>query len=262
MRADVERVLGKPVVDSNVYDAPDGRAIIHYSRGGPCEEGLPGLGNIPPDTVVDIYVSLKQEVKLSDVLTPGKAYSQIHAAHILGMIYYENNENGISFTTINGMVGSISYFGSAEDEKKFSCGEYKYAAPLSTNPNSVRFEQYPFDSYGKISFEDATARLDNFVIQLLELNKEKFEYRAFIIVYAGRSAHIGEAQSVADCTKNYLVKVREANPDSIIAVDGGYRDEFIIQLYIMPNDAYPPVLMPTVSPKNVQLQEGAFKPCQ
>ena len=211
--------------------------------------------------MIKIYASLASCLKLSDILIPGKEYVQTHAVHT-PTIYYEDREEGVLYETNDGIVGSISYFGSAEDEKRFSCGDYKYAAPVPTNPNPMRVEQYPFDSYGKISFEDATARLDNFVIQLLELNKEKFEYRAFIIAYAGRSAHIGEAQSVADCTKNYLVKVREANPDSIIAVDGGYRNEFIIELYIIPKDSYPPVLMPTVSPKKVQLLEGTFKPCQ
>ncbi|HSP63906.1 MAG TPA: hypothetical protein VLQ90_13045 [Pyrinomonadaceae bacterium] len=248
-------------MDSDVYDGPDGRAIIHYSRGGTCEEGVPGLGNIPPDIVVDIYVSLKQEVKLSDVVVSGREYERIRAAHT-PHIYYVDKEKGVTFTAVNGMVGTISYFGSAEDEKKFSCGDYKYAAPVPTNPNAMRVEQYPFDSYGKISFEDATARLDNFVIQLLELNKEKSEYRGFIIVYAGRSAHIGEAQSVADCSKDYLVKVREANPETIVAVDGGYQGEFRVYLFITPNDAYPPMLLPTVSPRKVETLQSTFTPCK
>lgn len=260
-RADVERILGKPVLNRDVYDAPDGRAIISYSKGLPCEEGVPGLGNIPGDTVVEIYLSLTGSEKLSDLLVPEREYTRIQAAVHTPTIYYVDKQEGVQYTVQDGMVVSIGYVGSTEDEKKFSCGEYKYAAPLPANPNPMRVEQYPYDSYGKIRFEDAQARLDNFVIQLLQSNEKSRNYRGFIIVYAGRSAHAHEAQKVADCSKNYLVKVRQADPETIVAVDGGYQEEFTVQLYIYPIDAYPPMLLPTVSPKKVQMVKGRFKPC-
>jgi hypothetical protein len=259
-RADVERILGKPVVDRDVYDAPDGRAIISYSKGLPCEEGVPGLGNIPGDTVVEIYLSLTRFEKLSDRLAPGREYTQIQAVHT-PTLYYVDRQEGVRYTVQDGMVVSISYGGSTEDEKKFSCGEYKYAAPLPENPDPRRIEQYPYDSYGKIRFEDAKARLDNFVIQLLQSNEKSRDYRGFIIVYAGRSAHAHEAQTVANCSKNYLVKVRQADPETIVAVDGGYQDKFTVELYIYPIKAYPPMLLPTVSPKKVHIVKGRCKSC-
>src|SRR5438067_9820099 len=67
-RADVERILGAPVMDRNVYDAPDGRAIITYSDGSPCEVGLPGLGDIPKNAVIEIYLTLRQPIELSQLL--------------------------------------------------------------------------------------------------------------------------------------------------------------------------------------------------
>ena len=67
---------------------------------------------------------------------------------------------------------------------------------------------------------------------------------------------------MADCSKNYLIKVREADPDTIIAVDGGYQDEFRVELYILPKNAYPPLLMPTVSPKKVKILDGNVAPCR
>jgi hypothetical protein len=143
-------------VDSDVYDAPDGRAIISYSNGSPCEEGVPGIGKIPRDTVVEIYVSLTKLVKLSDLLVPGKEYSRIQAVHT-PTVYYVDKQEG---------------------------------------------------------------------------------------------------------AKNYLVKVRQADPETIVAVDGGYQEEFTVQLYIYPINAYPPVLLPTVSPKKVQILKGRFKPCR
>src|SRR5438105_4044811 len=86
-RADVERILGKPVMDRDVYDSTDGRAIISYSAGNPCEEGVPGIGNIPRDTVIEIYITLKDYLPVSDVLVSPKDYAQVHAVHTMHIYY-------------------------------------------------------------------------------------------------------------------------------------------------------------------------------
>jgi hypothetical protein len=259
-RADVERILGPPNVEDSGYDIEDERATITYASRR-CEADLPGGWNVPSNTVVEILVSLDREITLADLTVQANTMEPIYAVHT-SQINYLNAEEGIRYTTVDGLVRAITYIGSAEDEKKFSCGQYKYAAPVPDGAKLNRFEQYPFDSYGKIPFEDAKARLDTFVIQLLETNKEKPNSRGFILVYAGQSAHDAEAKAFADCAKNYLIKVRGADPDSIVAVDGGYQNEFKVELYIMPNDAYPPMIKPTVSPKKVQILEGEFDPCK
>lgn len=260
-RVDVERILGKPVFDQNVYDAPDGRAIVSYSSGAACEEGVPGLGNVPRDTVTEIRLSLAKPIKLSDLLIANRQYVQIQAVHT-PHVYYVDQIEGVRYTAEHGFVESIEYSGSVLDEKRFSCGEPKYAAPVPANPKAIRIEQYPLDSYGKIRFEDARARLDNFVIQLFQENEKKRNYRGFILVYAGKSAHVREARMLASCSKNYLVNVRHADRETIVAVDAGYREEFEVELYIYPIDAYPPMLLPTVSPSKVNILKGAFSPCK
>jgi len=257
-RADVEKLLGPPTFEDSGYDIDGERALISYSAQG-CAEDLPGGWNVPPNTVVNISVSSTKDLKLADVLVAGRNYEQIFGTHT-PHINYVDVQDGVRYLTIDGSVQTISYFGAEADDKKLRCGEYKYAAPVPAGAKN-KFEQYPFDSYGRIPFADAEARLDTFVIQLLELNKKQSNYRGFVIVYAGRSAHDKEAQSVAECSKNYLVKVREAPSETIVAVDGGYRDEFIVELYIMPNDAYPPMLMPKVAPRKVEILPGAFTPC-
>ena len=271
-RADVERLLGQPTLDKNVlgqpllnetfYDTEDGRARIEYSTGHPCEEGVPGLGNIPKDTVTQISLYFKSFAPLSSILVSGKHYTRIRETDN-PTVYYVDVEEGVSYTEQDGYVMGVSYSGAAADEKRFSCGEAKYAAPIpkDVDPDATRFEQYPLDRYGRIPFEDAQARLDNFVIQLFEMNKTKPEYRGFILVYAGSRAHENEAQLIVRCTKDYLVKVREAPEESIVAVDAGHREEFGVELYIYPIKAYPPRLLPTVSPRKVTTVKGAWEPC-
>jgi hypothetical protein len=256
--ADVDKLLGPPKFEDSGYDIDGERALITYSAQG-CEEGLPGGWNVPPNTVVSISVSSTKDLKLADVLVPGRNYEQVYRTDTPHVAYVDVQE-GVRYSTVDGSVQTISYFGTEADDKKLRCGEYKYAAPVPAGAKN-KFEQVPYDSYGKIPFEDAEARLDTFVTQLLDLNQGTPHYRGFIIVYAGRSAQAAEASTVAECSKNYLVKVREADPETIVAADGGYRDEFTVELYIMPNDAYPPMLMPTVSPKKVQILEGHLTPC-
>lgn len=258
-RADVEKLLGPPNNEDSGYDFEDEQAFITYGS-KKCEEDLPGGWNVPSNTVIEIRVSSNKDVTMADLPIRWQTLEQVFSVRT-ELIEYLDAEEGVRYATVDGLIRSITYIGSAEDEKKFSCGPYKYAAAVPEGAKLNRFEQYPFDSYGKIPFEDARGRLDNFVTQLLETSKARPNTRGFILVYAGQSAHEAEARNIADCAKNYLVKVRGANPDSLIAVDGGYQNEFKVELYIMPGDAYPPMLKPTVSPKRVQILTSPFEPC-
>jgi hypothetical protein len=258
-RADVERLWGPASADDSSYEIDGGRVLFVYSSQG-CQEGLPGGWNVPANTVVSISISSTKEIKLADVLVAGKTYDQFYRVHTPQLVDYVDIQEGVRYATIDESVQSTTYFGSEADDKKLRCGEYKYAAPVPAGAKN-KFEQVPYDSYGRIPFEDAEARLDNFALELHNLNEGKPHYRGFIIVYAGRSARAAEAGTTAACSKTYLMSVRNFDSDTIVAADGGYRDEFQVELYIIPNDAYPPQLMPTVSPKKVEILPGAVAPC-
>ncbi len=73
------------------------------------------------------------------------------------------------------------------------------------------------------------------------------------MVYAGQKALIAEASTRADRAKSYLVNVRKLPSEKVVAIDGGYRESFTIQLFIAPKDAGPPVPMPTLDPSQVQI---------
>ena len=70
------------------------------------------------------------------------------------MVDYVDVQEGVRYSTVDGSVQTITYFGSEADDKKLRCGEYKYAAPVPAGAKN-KFEQVPYDSYGKIPFEDA-----------------------------------------------------------------------------------------------------------
>ena len=263
-RADVQRLFGPPIDDKSpymwIYDFPEERAMIYFASGEPCEEGLSEGWKVPKDTVTEIYVTPSHYPKLSEVLTPGKEYTKIQAAHTPGIFYYFDSEEGIRVSSSNGVVHALTY-GPAAKDARLSCGEYKYAGPVPPGVKLASVEHYPFDTFGNIRLYDAHARLDNFVIQLFQLREQEPKWRGYIIYYAGRRSYRGEAQFKAKCYKDYLVRVRKMDPASLFAVDGGFREDMQVQLYLGRSDYYPPVLMPTVSPKKVKIIPRRLRSC-
>ena len=263
-RADVLRLLGSPADDNSPYDwkydFPDEWAMIHFSTGAQCKEGLPGGWKLPKDIVINIDVYPSTAKKISEVLTTGKEYERVVMAHTPSVSYYIDPADGLRFTVEIDVVSSVTY-GPTIKDKDYTCGEYKYAAPVAPGVKLKSAEAYPLDEFGNVRYEDAQARLDNFVIQLFHLKEEDPQWRGYIVVYAGPRSHTGEAQFKANCYKNYLVRVRKMDSGSVFAVDGGYREDMQVQLFLGRADYYPPALLPTVSPKEVQLIKRRLRSC-
>ena len=116
-----------------------------------------------------------------------------------------------------------------------------------------------FDQYGRINFEDEEARLDNFAIQLFSFPKAQ----GYIFAYAGRDSMKGEAAKRLLRAKAYLVGSRQMPPGRIVTVDGGYKEEFQVDLIVVPPGAIAPIAMPTLSPSEVEtLKVGPKSPAR
>src|SRR6185503_4766168 len=120
-----------------------------------------------------------------------------------------------------------------------------HSFPIPPPPLSVD----PFDfGYGRIKFEDEKARLDNFAIQLLNDPGAQ----GYIYAFAGRDSRKGEVAKRLRRAKDYLVGIRQMKPGRIVTIDGGYRENFIVILIIVPPGAVAPLAMPTLSPSQVE----------
>ncbi|MGI8565261.1 MAG: PKD domain-containing protein [Pyrinomonadaceae bacterium] len=113
-----------------------------------------------------------------------------------------------------------------------------------------------FDEYGNIRFNDEKARLDNFAIQL----QNDPTARATIIAYGGRRGRRGEAQARANRARDYLVNTRGIDAGRIDTVDGGYREDLTVELYIVPSGATAPTPSATVQESEVQFTRGRAAP--
>jgi hypothetical protein len=249
-RVDVERVLGLPNFNGWLYDFPEERAHISYSSGS-C--------NVPKDVVVEISTALAKIKPLKEVLIAGKEYERMFASDT-PIVYYLDPVEGVEYTVMEGMVQSITYLAARKD-RMLECGGHKYAVPVAEGVQLKSIEHYPFDSFGDISFENIKGRLDTFVIQLLNLQAHDSRWRGYVIVYAGRRAVNGEATFMANCARDYLVRVRGLAPESLNAVDGGFREEKTVELFLGRSDFYPPILKPTFTLAKVRIINRSLKSC-
>lgn len=79
---------------------------------------------------------------------------------------------------------------------------------------------------------------------------------AYIIVYDGRRSMRGEVQGWMNCIKNYLVELRGLDSNRIRVVNGGYRGNKTVELWLVtPADSLPKAT-PTIKPKDVKFRKG------
>jgi hypothetical protein len=110
--------------------------------------------------------------------------------------------------------------------------------PESQMPHKV-------DSYNdKIQGSEAEQwHLEDFREKLLKEPNTK----VYIIAYGGREDNPGKARRYALRAKNWLAEWRGIDPKRIVAFDGGRREEFIVELWLVPNDARPPEPTPSIN---------------
>ncbi len=112
-----------------------------------------------------------------------------------------------------------------------------------------------FDEFGDVNCEDEMARLDNLAVQV----QNEPETVGHIIVYGGRSGRRGEARARASRIKTYLVKIRGMDASRILTIDGGYRENLMVEIWMWPRRLGVPKASPTIHPKDVKFKKGRIK---
>lgn len=114
--------------------------------------------------------------------------------------------------------------------------------------------QWGFDEYdGDYPLGEAKARLDNFAYELKKI-PEPYAV-GYLVVYAGRRACPNEARTHAAWAKHYLVSEAGVPARRLIAIDGGYREQRRLEMWIRPRGDAPPYNHATVRPSEVRIVE-------
>jgi hypothetical protein len=154
---------------------------------------------------------------------------------------------------------------------KVMANGYSLACPIWTTTEKfntvVRIGYFKFDEYDQVCEEDEKARLDHFAIEL----QKNPDLVAYVIYYGGRcysSCEIdyprhrphyprrGETERRAGRIKPYLVETRGLDEDRIFVMDGGFRESWTAELWLVPQGAPPPPLAPTTNAKVIQYRTG------
>jgi hypothetical protein len=113
-----------------------------------------------------------------------------------------------------------------------------------------------FDEFPSIAFDDTKARLDNLAIEL----QNAPDATAYIFVYAGRRSRAGQADALGRRAADYLVNSRGVDSRRINIINGGYREDDYIEIWICPPGATAPQASPTVQPGDVQPTRERTRP--
>jgi hypothetical protein len=121
---------------------------------------------------------------------------------------------------------------------------YTFVRPPERRENPSR----QFDVCCSCSFDDQKARLDNLAIEL----QNDPSTTTYVIAYGGRTSRIGQADLLGARARDYLVTQRGIDQSRIVVLNGGFREEDCVELWIIPRGATPPVPTPTVQAGDVR----------
>jgi len=115
-----------------------------------------------------------------------------------------------------------------------------------------------FEEFGELECEGLRGRLDNFLVHLRNTPTAE----GFVIVYEGKYSRpiydrqgnlkykdylpaVGEAKYRTKVMSNHF-KLRRFPADRISIIDGGFRENFTVEFWIVPAGAKPPAASPTL----------------
>jgi hypothetical protein len=105
-----------------------------------------------------------------------------------------------------------------------------------------------FDVCCSCSFDDQKARLDNLAVEL----QNDPSTTTYVIAYGGRTSRIGQADLLGSRARDYLVRNRGIDRSRIVVINGGFREEDCVELWVVPSGATTPQPTPTLQPGDVR----------
>ena len=113
------------------------------------------------------------------------------------------------------------------------------------------------DDHTTPTFEDDKPRIDRFA-QLLKENKSA---EGYIIAYGGVVSYKNEAKTRLNCTQRYLTAVHKIPRSRLKLIDGGYRVEVTVAMFVVqPRELKPEPYSP-INPEAAQIKKTPKWPC-
>ena len=131
-------------------------------------------------------------------------------------------------------------------------------ATNAANADAGQIISAPFEKYDKTTTIAKTEeRLDAFA-HFLNQNPH---LKGYIVAYGGRRSCVGESRKRGAAAQAYLVNENRINPKRIVTMEGGYREAWVVELWVSAVET-PPTSMPTVAPRKVRIKKVCKPPIQ
>jgi hypothetical protein len=105
-----------------------------------------------------------------------------------------------------------------------------------------------FDECSGCSYDDQKARLDNLAVAL----QNDPTTTTYLFGYGGRISPVGYASRLLARARDYLVSQRRIDASRIILVNGGFRENDVVEVWIVPQGAVVPQASPTLQPGDIK----------
>ena len=132
-----------------------------------------------------------------------------------------------------------------------SCRQTAQAVAVVTAPERKVIVAREFDECNNCAFDDQKARLDNLAIEM----QNDPSTRAYIIAYGGRTSPIAQVEMLMKRARDYVVEQRGIDAARIVTINGGFREDDSVELWVVPSGAAPPQATPTVQAGEVKARK-------
>jgi hypothetical protein len=102
-----------------------------------------------------------------------------------------------------------------------------------------------FDEYVYVGFNESEAKAELFAKEL----KKEPKAKAYIIAYDARISYNGDVKARGAAHSIEFFLDNQISPSRIVIINGGFREQVMVELFIVPPDATPPVPTPTTKAK-------------
>jgi PEGA domain-containing protein len=123
-----------------------------------------------------------------------------------------------------------------------TCAQTAQAVSIIAPIKKTAIVAREFDECNNCTFDDQKARLDNLAVEL----QNDPSTRGYIIAYGGRTSPLGQVEKLMTRAREYLVTQRGIDASRLVVVNGGFREDDSVELWVVPSGAAAPQATPTV----------------
>ena len=132
-----------------------------------------------------------------------------------------------------------------------TCAQSAQAVSLIAPIKKTAIVAREFDECLNCTFDDQKARLDNLAVEL----QNDPSTRAYIIAYGGRMSPLGRVEKLMSRARDYIVTQRGIDASRLVVVNGGFREEDSVELWVVPSGAAAPQPTPTVQAGEIKVRK-------